>query len=64
MGRTEELRAAAELLVEDSDAVQAIYEGLHGALCLRETADCALVAPIFRDAIRAGLLRAQRLGED
>ncbi|MGW6910279.1 hypothetical protein [Streptomyces sp. NPDC054940] len=63
MSRTEELRAAAELLAEDRDAVQAIYEGLHGALCRTETAACAFAAPIFRDAIRAGLLRAQRIGE-
>jgi len=59
--RTEELRDAATLLADDEAAVQAIYEGWHDALCLYQGPACAIAAPVLRDAIRAGLLRAQTL---
>lgn len=56
---------AAAQLAADARAVQALYEGFHAAICVREANNpvCQLVAPQFRDALRAGLLRAQHLGE-
>lgn len=61
MAQVEELRAAAALLADDDAAVQAIYEGWHDALCLHQDLSCNVAAPFLRDAIRAGLLRAQSL---
>ncbi|WP_196217854.1 hypothetical protein [Streptomyces blattellae] len=55
----DDLRAAATLLADSPAAVQAMYEGLHGALCRAQDPECDQVAPLFRDAIRAGLLNAQ-----
>ncbi|MGP4085455.1 hypothetical protein [Streptomyces sp. KR55] len=56
---SEELRAAASLLADSPAAVQALYDGLHGALCREQGPECDAAAPLFRDAIRAGLLNAQ-----
>jgi hypothetical protein len=52
---------AAAILAADDTAVNAIYEGWHDTLCRAQGPECGSAAPLLRDAIRAGLLRAQQL---